>query len=524
MASDTLARPPLRPPLPRSPSDRPWATLYVLLVAALMALTGVIALTEGVTRYWPQWQQAVSPAEVQTQLQALRATPDLAQMAQFSREMAWLSAATTPERFLDSKLPDHGVYLATMPAMNRALLTSHIFLGVFCMLFGGLQFWPWLRRRHMRLHRTLGTLYVVTAPLSVLLSLAYLLVTPPHHLYTHLTGFVALWGFGLGAIASIGMALRALKQRRLHEHMGWMALSFGCLIVAPMLRLNWVFTAWLMPGIDQETLNMVTLGFMLPQCLLIAHGLMLANRQAQARPRPPAALPCVQWLGAKVDQASALWIALAAGAIALTLGVFAVGHGLSSLPGMASVMGEGLMQREWRVWEASPWLGGLFGGSLSIALALAVWQWVSGPLSRRASPVVGVTGSSMALVVSTAVAGISAGVIGWRVGIAPALAWHHGGTFYLVEGLLLTTFALRHVTLLRRGSLARLREGLVYLLAVLPAPALAAASLWLLKDLPLPADYFTSGQVHLLGSAGGSGLLALALLYSVVGQAAREHG
>ena len=53
---------------------------------------------------------------------------------------------------------------------------------------------------------------------------------------------------------------------------------------------------------------------------------------------------------------------------------------------------------------------------------------------------------------------------------------------------------------------------------------MAAASLWLLKDLPLPADYFTSGQVHLLGSAGGSGLLALALLYSVVGQAAREHG
>ncbi len=516
-------RPPRTPhPTPTAPGG--WRTPYVMLVALLMALTGWLALQEGLTRYLPQLRHTVNAADLQAQAQTLRDHPSPANTAAYSAELAALSSVTDARRFADSALVEHGLYLAHMPRLNRALLTGHIFLGVFCMLLGGLQFWPGLRQRHMRLHRTVGGLYVVTAPLSVLLSLAYLTQTPPERLYTHLTGYVALWLFGLGALAAIALAMVALRRRRIHEHMGWMALSFSCLLVAPMLRLNWVFMAWLLPHIDQETLNLVTLGFMLPQCLLIGHGLLLANRRAQgpARPRPVTAL------AARATrhflQAAPLWWALAAGCAWLMLRHFAAGQGLSSVALATPLLPQALAEREAWAFSAAPGLGLALGVSTAAGLAWALHGFLRG--LRAAGMSARDTWGAWAVAALSLVAGLSALGLGWQMGIAPARQWLQGGTFYTVHGVLLlglTLLLARRLLWVRPGQAAFVQESLALLLAVLPAPALAAVLLQALSHLPLPAAAIASGHAQLLATASGNALLALACIHAVLGQATREH-
>ena len=510
-----------------------WRTPYVVFVALVMALTGWLALQEGLTRYLPQLRHTPDAATLRAQAQALREHPTPEQTAAYSAELAALSRVTDARRFTDSALVEHGLYLAHMPRFNRGLLTGHILLGVCCMLFGGLQFWPGLRQRHMRLHRAVGGLYVVTAPVSVLLSLVYLTQTPPEHLYTRLTGYVALWLFGLGALAAIALAMVALRRRCIHEHMGWMALSFSCLMVAPMLRLNWVFMAWLLPHIDQETLNLVTLGFMLPQCLLIGHGLLLANRRAQgpARPRPMSAVAASATR--RFLQATPLWWALAAGCAWLMLRHFVAGQGLSSVSMATALVPQALAEREAWAWAAAPWLGPALGLSTAAGMAWALHGFLVGlkapgmaatqaTHNRHAMGTLG----AWAVAALSVVAGLSALGLGWQMGIAPDRQWLQGGTFYTVHGVLLLGLAgllVRRLWWVRPGQAAFVQESLALLLAVLPAPALAAALLQAASHLPLPADLVASGHVQLLATAAGNGLLALACIHAVLGRATREH-
>ena len=500
-------------------------SVYVVLIAITMALAGWVALSEGLHRYLPGLLNQTGDRYTAESLEQLRQQHDPAVLREYSRELASMTALTHERHFVDSKLPEHGLYLAQMPRLNQALLTSHIFLGVFCMLFGGLQFWPWLRRKHMRLHRLVGGLYVLTAPVSVVLSLVYLALTPPQHLYTHLTGFVALWIFGVGAIASIGLALHALHQRRIHEHMGWMALSFACLLVAPMLRFNWVLSAWAFPGIDQETLNLVTLGFMLPQCLLIGLGLIWANRQPSVRRRPLS--PMADGARRLFLMASPLWWVLTLGSVTLVglawSGLLGGATGLGALPGAGTLMTPALLERESAAWSNTPALGAVFALGLGAALLTGVSQLLKSlSATPQAEPIGWGLGSAMVVVGSVA-AGIACLIVGTRIGLAPDLAWFTGGTFYVVEGVLLLGLAWVHARRLSIGSTGERRESLVLLLSLLLAPALAAVNLWALSAVTWPAGYVEGGHVHLLATAGGSGLLFVAMLHAVLGQATREH-
>jgi len=124
------------------------------------------------------------------------------------------------------------------------------------------------------------------------------------------------------------------------------------------------------------------------------------------------------------------------------------------------------------------------------------------------------------------VAGLSALGLGWQMGIAPDRQWLQGGTFYTVHGVLLLGLAgllVRRLWWVRPGQAAFVQESLALLLAVLPAPALAAALLQAASHLPLPADLVASGHVQLLATAAGNGLLALACIHAVLGRATREH-
>lgn len=501
------------------------STLYVVLIALIMSGTGWLALREGNTRYMLPFRSDQAAEQASQQAQLLRQRPTMENIEKYSPELATLAKGTDAQRFVDSRLIEHGVYLAQMPRLNQILLTSHIFTGVACMLLGGWQFWPAFRKRFMRLHRLIGGIYVVTVPISVLLSFAYLAVTAPHNLYTKLTAWVALWLFGAVALWSVGAAVYALKQRRIHEHMGYMALSFACMLVAPMLRLNWVMLAWMFPHIDQETLSMVTMGIMMPECLLIGYGLIQVNRQydrAMTRRTVPA-LPSALLQG--FQRARPLWYTLAMGALVISVINLITGLGMSGTESARKLVNVALLDRETQVLQAHTVVRITFALASSLALLLGLHLF-SRLLSQAPAKELDTSlkGLGRGVLILSMLAGASATYLGWHIGLAPAQQWLSGGTLYTTNGLLILLFSAVLACNLAKGHLAMLKESLAFLLCLLPFAPLLLVNLWVLQWLPIPADYIQQGQGYVLAAGACGTLMFAAMFYAVLGQASREHG
>lgn len=512
-------------------SRRWWAQFHIVLIALVMSFTGWLALREGSTRYLAPLK-AHDAQEIQReaarQARLLRESPTLDNIARYSPELATLTKGSPDaRRFVDSKLVEHGLYLAQMPRLNQVLLAAHIFTGVACMLLGGWQFWPAFRQRFMRLHRLIGGIYVLTVPISVLLAFAYLSVTPPHRLYTQLTAWVALWLFGALALLSVFMAVRALRQKRIHEHMGFMALSFACMLVAPMLRLNWVALAWLFPHIDQETLSLVTMAIMLPECLLIGYSLMLANRQyhraLSRRPMAPLASLSTQWF----ETLSPLLYLLSAGLAAVLLRHLVNGTGLSSSFSAHQLVNAALLSREDAVMSAHPAVRITF--AVAVALALTGGLHLLRRLLQPAQPAramdhEAVKGQAVVVWASATLAGLSATRLGWDMGLAANRQWLSGGALLTTGGLLVLGFATAFGLAVGRRHLGMMKECLVFLLSLLPFYALTLVNLWALQWLPIPPDYIAQGQGYVLAAGSSMVLMVGAMFYAIFGQAGREHG
>ncbi|TAK93373.1 MAG: DUF2306 domain-containing protein [Aquabacterium sp.] len=501
------------------------STLYVVLIALVMSGTGWLALREASTRYLLPFQSDNVAELAQHQARLLRDKPTLDNIQTYSPELATLARGTDPQRFVDSKLIEHGLYLAQMPKLNQVLLASHIFTGVACMLLGGWQFWPAFRKRFMRLHRMIGGIYIVTVPISVLLSFAYLTVTAPHNLYTRLAAWVALWLFGTVALFSVAAAVHALRQKRIHEHMGYMALSFACMLVAPILRLNWVMLAWLFPHIDQETLSLVTMGIMMPECLLIGYGLIQVNRQyerAMTRRTPSDLTRSIQQA---FQRAMPLWYALALGALLISVVHFGAGLGMSSTDSAHKLVNTALLERESTVLQAHPLIRNVF--ALSVGLALLLGLHLFNRMLNRAPSQTGtghLHGAARRVLMLSLMAGASAIYLGWHIGLAPAQQWLSGGTLYTTSGLLILAFSGLLAGNMAKGHLPMMKESLAFLLSVLPFAPLLLVNLWLLQWLPIPADYIQQGQAYVL-AAGACGVpMFAAMFHAVLGQAGREHG
>lgn len=496
---------------------------FILVVVVSMGVSGWFALHEGLFRFTLPFTSDDATGQITRAVAVARAAPDADNLGKVSQELRAMAALTSVERFADSRIPEQGIYYTVMPATHQVLMLAHILFGVFCVLLGGLQFWPGFRKRYMKAHRVIGMIYVVTVPVSVLTVLAYLALTPPHHVYAHLVAWIALWIFGVLALVAIAMALRALKARRIFEHQAWMALSFGCLMVAPLLRLDWVLLAWLFPAIDQETLNLVTMGMMLPETLLIAYGLTLANRQ-YTRPMRQSPAAAVAGRGARLFLRAVPALQVVALALLVTNVLFYVaGAGMAGTGAAARLVPAALVEREQAVLAAHRTITLLFALGISLAFPAAVLA-----LRQLLQPA-NTTGTAPASLVSLAApllalgGGVASCVLGWHIGLGPDSVWLSGGTLYLVNGLVLVAFSLLCLGARHVGQRALLKEGLVFLLCLLPFPALFFLTLTVLGWISLPPDYIAAGQGFVVPVGFSAGLLFLAMFYVVHGQATREH-
>ncbi|MER6948932.1 DUF2306 domain-containing protein [Nonomuraea sp. NPDC000554] len=125
-------------------------------------------------------------------------------------------------------------YVSFDPALSRVpapdffpphyvVLSLHVLFGTVAMLTCCLQIWPWFRRRHPRVHRLVGRVYVFGGCLpGGLLGLTVGLATPFGHVARASHVVLALLWLGC-TFAGWRMA----RQRRFVDHRRWMVRSFA---------------------------------------------------------------------------------------------------------------------------------------------------------------------------------------------------------------------------------------------------------------------------------------------------------
>jgi hypothetical protein len=178
--------------------------------------------------------------------------------ARTPRRVAWGLGVTALVcvAFLVVELP---AYLGLDPALSRVpiradyawhypLLWVHIVCGSVALLTACLQIWPWLRRRHPRVHRWSGRVYLCGGVLPG--GVAVLGVAPVSS-----TGFVSSVGnTALGVLWLVtGVAgWRAARARRFADHRMWMirsvALTFSIVVNRVWVVLYVVVLSVLDPG------------------------------------------------------------------------------------------------------------------------------------------------------------------------------------------------------------------------------------------------------------------------------------
>ena len=498
--------------------------VFMLIISITMMIAGIVALSEGTGRFTIPFTSNNATQQMKNHVETIRDNPNLENMEPFGLELWGLSKLSEASRFSDSRLMEHSVYYTEMSKYNQILMLIHILLGSFCMLLGSLQFWPSFRKKYMKAHRIIGGIYLVTVPISVITSLLYLANTAPHHIYDHLVAWIALWVFGVLSLISIVMAVFALKKKRIFEHQAWMAASFACLMVAPMLRWDWALLAAIFPNIDQETLNLVTVGIMLPETIFIAYGLILINRQYQ-RPMKQRKPHEFAESSFKIFQrlVPSLYV-LATLAIAANIYYFLLNDGLASLSYADKLLPKMLIQREYTILNSSSILTTLFVMCSGAALLLSIYIF---NILLKTANTNDLSAKNIVLSITLSILALSTGAIsiyfGWNIGLETHNLIFSGGTMYSVYGALIFVFGLAFLTASLLKNLAFMKEALVFLLSLLPFSALFLLTLYVLSFLPIPIYYIAAGQVFVIPVGFSTALLFLAFAYVIFGQATREH-
>ncbi len=134
-------------------------------------------------------------------------------------------------RYVAPGMPGAAVTVAAN-AFAMPYLPVHAGFGALALLIGPLQFLPGLRRRRVRLHRTIGVTYWLACFVSGGAGLALA--------FGSTAGPIATAGFGLLAIAWItttAMGAVAVLRGRFLDHRRWMIRSFTLTFAAVTLRL-----------------------------------------------------------------------------------------------------------------------------------------------------------------------------------------------------------------------------------------------------------------------------------------------
>ena len=134
----------------------------------------------------------------------------------------------------------------------RIAFYIHITGGLIALAVGAVQFWPWMRRRHLNVHRTLGAIYTI----------AILCLAGPTGFYMALFargGMAAEIGFSALAVVWMVTTWKGVRSilidKAIKPHKKWITRSYAVTFAAVTLRL-WT--------------PILSMGFGLPENLVLA--------------------------------------------------------------------------------------------------------------------------------------------------------------------------------------------------------------------------------------------------------------
>ncbi|SDT00565.1 DUF2306 domain-containing protein [Microlunatus soli] len=132
---------------------------------------------------------------------------------------AFLIYALPPYLSLD---PDTSRVPVPHSAIFYPALVIHIFAGSIMLCCAAMQLWPWLRRKHIAVHRWSGRIYVLAA-IPVTVGSLIVAQFPPGGPVQQVGNTMLALLFGL----CTAMGYRAVRQRRFGDHREWMIRSFA---------------------------------------------------------------------------------------------------------------------------------------------------------------------------------------------------------------------------------------------------------------------------------------------------------
>jgi uncharacterized membrane protein len=101
---------------------------------------------------------------------------------------------------------------------DRGLLVPHTICGVLALLAGPIQFSSRIRQRHLKFHRVLGRLYVISVFIGAATGVALAAGRP---------GFPGTSGQAAAWVICTTAALITVRNRQIVQHRQWMARSYA---------------------------------------------------------------------------------------------------------------------------------------------------------------------------------------------------------------------------------------------------------------------------------------------------------
>ena len=186
-----------------------------------------------------------------------------------SKTVLWISLGLTAlfvfitsEVFLIAAYPMYHAYRLQVIA-DRQLLIPHTLAGIFALLIGPINFSSRIRQRHLKLHRVLGRIYVISVFIGAFSGVALASGRP---------GFPGTCGQAAAWVVCTTAAFLTARNRQIPQHRQWMARSYAVTFTFVSSRVLNLWPAYW--GHLGDTLSAVgVIGFTLASILIVDLGL-----------------------------------------------------------------------------------------------------------------------------------------------------------------------------------------------------------------------------------------------------------
>ncbi len=499
--------------------------IMLSLVAASTIFYGFLAIDMARVNSLPIFDNSVLSDRQETARQAEHNKDFSAGMEEARHSGIWMalmSKATSSEYTYDTKgLYETFIYYAKMSLPQNISISIHNALGGICIILGGLQFIPGLRRKAPKLHKRIGRAYVVVVYSAMILAISYLLMTPVDDIFAGLTFAFGLWMMATLTLTTLTMAIYHAMKKQIAQHQAYMALNFSILLSAPLLRYDWTLMGLFLP-VEKNFMegHFTIIILLLAHCVLSGYLIFCLNRWVQQDRAQANSIDLSKRLGGIFLKTKPLWPLLSALAVAslgyhfiYLLEVGAKSAGINMLP-------QGFIDYETQILQ--PLLGSrllLVGASClvffmgAINLQKLFSETHQGMNSQHKS-----NWLASLFAVSLSGFGLILCYLGNQMGM-PSWRALGGGTFYMLVGGLSLLFALLQMAYIVLQKWDYVRECAVLGFAAALSLPLYDFILAIMPVFGITEQHIAQGHGYELATTASTIGFTLAFLYVIYGKA-----